>query len=489
MNRYCTVLLLVSVAMLVVSSSWVVAEGGYTSAYRWSADSSQLLIESDCLVGPDELPGLYLLDVENAQISGITRLGDNDYRIGPWPDLPLDTVIVSRNGDIYEFSFETGMLHNLTSTVPFIRNYRLLADNTTLFLVNNEDYDFPEHYDGLYALDITGEDIPRYLTPNISNITAYHLFSNDETLLILTEMGESYRVNILTGEATKLAEDIRLGQALVEDVTSGDVIYLYFSDEQRYYSLNVENGELQPADVPPYTRAAPDGTEVYVLHNDLYVLNPATSESRLIWEDFPGSLSEFELFFADNYMVSRSNAGAFALNIASGEIRNLISEFPSETRIWSTYSSERQTIDVLTTDREIYSVSLTGETHHLSADIAPVYGFDVSPNGSYRVFWDDGYNAAVSSAAGEIIGSVSGATYLPTEWLSDNLLILQSMPGSNSASPGWYTAGSLSIYVIPQHMVLRPIPSPDGRLVAFEDCTAEFGVQLVNLDAAPNSQD
>ncbi len=490
MKRGFGVCLLVFVVLLIaVNKSQIAAEGGYFRTLLWSADSSQLLIETDCVVGPDELPGIYLLKVQDGQIIEGTQLADNEYWLGSSPDLLAlqDTAFASSVGDIYEFNFETGSLHNLTPNIPYIDRYQLIADNSTLLLLSSKDRSYPIHYDGVYAIYRTRDNETRDLTPNISRIADYRLYPNDETLLILTENGEFYRINVLTGEAIKLAEDDRLTRASWE-ASNGDATYFYFWEEQQYLSLNIQSGDLQPAETyPPLTRAAPDGMEVYLSGNDLYTLNPATNETRLIWEDFPGSLSDFELFFVDNYIISRSAAGAFALNIASGEIHDLAADFPEDTRIWATWIPSLRALVVLTTEREIYTVSLTGEIHHLSSNIAPVRNFDVSPNGTHLVFWDDELNVTFSSIEGEVVGSINGATFLGGQWLEDNLLILQAYVEPIAAQPGWHTAGALSTYVIPPYMAFRAIPSPDGRLIAFEDCNAAFGIHLVSLDDAPNN--
>ncbi len=595
-------LLMVIMSLVAVNDMQITAEGGTWQPIRWSADGSQLLVETYCTAGPDEQPGIYLLDVANGQISGGTRIADSHFSfasLSPSPPFEESTIIATED-DLYRVNIEDGSLLNLTTDVPSIRYWRWLPDSemfiiqadTGEFYTLNIASDIVRHLtadvpiveswnwlpdteilimrtdnDELYALNVSESelrhltaDVPsisywdelpdteilimrtdndelyalnianyavRHLTENIPPVTNWRWSTDDQLILFNTDDNELYTLNLANGDARHLTADIpavdtfdwfdedealyiwttnhalytldlTTGESrLVTDSSlanrrgswrSGEIIWTW-TDTDELYALNINNGKqtVLTAEIAPlYTwdwLIYGETLLIWATSGEVYEIDANTLEVQLRMANIARSTFAYRI---DGGRILQSDYGELYAIRAGGEIHHLTAEVPAVSSMNLPIEDE---LDFITQDHELYVLNLiTYETRHLTADVPAVRSYaSLSLELPYLIINTEEGLFTVSRD-GVVLGTINGSVNNYQLWISDNIFIGQQGSESNAPQPGWYDLGPMSVYILPRDASGR-FPSPDERLIAYEDCAAEFGVHLVNLDDAPNSQD
>lgn len=443
-------LLIVFVVMWGISDETVFAKGAPDIPFRWSADSTRLLVDTYCTAGADEQPGIYLLEIEDGQINSGTLIANNDFYLSLLPPMPpfTDSVIVATEEDLYLIDLETFSFQNLTDDILPVNFYswRWSPDNKTLFFSTTDD--------GQYAVNTASNE-----TYTLASSIYYWL--PDGTPLIRSDDGDLYTVNITTNETHLLTADVPPIEYGWEASPDGETLVIRTSDEDGdLYALDIATGETRN------------------LTSNLH------SVSR-VWNWLPGSETLI-------IWTSDGNGDLFAVDIATGETRNLTLNLPPvEDQAWQLLPDDETLVARLSHDPEVHILNIaTGEARNLTTGIPNIESMlGLSPDGRTLPVIAAGDLYAVDVSTGQVQNitmHVRANPYNLTWSPESDVLFLQQSADSGS-EPGWHTVGPYSIYVIPSNTFFASNSlSPNRRLLAFEDCTAEFGVQLVNLDDAPN---
>lgn len=470
MKRVFGVCLLVFVMLLGAGSPQVFAGGTAYFPLRWSADSSQLLIDTVCTTEADEPPGIYLVDVADGQVSGRTLVADDTFHFSYW-DVPSPfmsgTVGEGADGDLYWIDLETLSLRNLTSDVPNdIHSWTWSPDDQ---LIHISLYDF-----------------------------------------------RRYVVNPASGEVYLLPTDIA-GSAVHWSYQAYNSRFLGKTRDNEIYMLNIASGEMRllTADVPPSNgwSLTPDGETLVVNtideQGDVYAVNIEGGEAHLLTADLPAVTMIYGQWLPGDRTTLVVNArdeegrDLYALNIASGEVHNLTVNVPAVSNPWDVSSNGETVYARSLTDLDLYAVNIaSGEAHNLTANLPPVEDWGLAPESSTILILtgegEDSELYVLNAATSEIYNltesiGVNIPFVIPNVYytlLPDGSTLFVSQRGEHSPTPGWHSVGSMSIYIVPQGVNSLSVSlSPDGQFAAYEDCNAEFGIHLVSLADAPNLQD
>ncbi len=145
-------LLLIFAVLLGVDGAPILAGGGPNHPFRWSTDSTRLLVDVNCY-GQPERKGIDLLEITDGQISSGALVASSDFGFSGLPEERTfeSSSVVVREGDFYRLDLETLNLYNLTSDIAPIVHDIGWSPSREIFYFQTED-------DGDYVLNwLTGE--------------------------------------------------------------------------------------------------------------------------------------------------------------------------------------------------------------------------------------------------------------------------------------------------------------------------------------------
>ncbi len=489
-------LLLIFVALLGVDGAPILAGGGPYRPFRWSADSTRLLVDVNCY-GQPERKGIYLLEIADGEISSGALVASSDFQFSFLPEAQsfVGSTIVIRERDFYKLDHETLSLHNLTPDIPPI-----LLNLSERWSPNGEILSFQTEGNGKYVLNgVTGA------TRAVAVPIQHWLF--DDTAIGDAD-GDLFVVNAATGETRNLTADVP-DTSWWKVSPDGETLFVQTDDEDGdIYAVDIATGETRnlTADLPDTSgwRVSPDGETLLVETDEedpaLYAVDIATGETRILTANTPslGDRFTWQLSADGETLIVRpkdEDGDLYAVDIASGETRNLTADIvgvADDVWAWSPDLETLYTRVFADQSNDLYALVInTGEVRNLTTTVPGGGWYSGFENYSNIVlFKTDDALYVLDSDTREALNlsatvPIEESAYWST-WSPDGVLLLP-LRDDPAAVPGSYSVGSLSIYAVPRHVgfFARSL-SPDGSLFAVDDCSAEFGVRIINLDDAPN---